>query len=130
MNNDKPIFTQAMADVGELPPIGSEYMTSRGKHKAIAHAHQVDVDVVVGQSQLCVTISELSEVKPIDTRTDEEKKLDKIYLRVGAETERDKEIVRDTLKAKEEKPTSCSYEHADLEWTPICTISPHEHLLK
>lgn len=77
----KPVFTQAMADNGELPPVGSEFM-----HKgvlAVALSTSAEHDGVVtfttdnGCSVECCWNND-AWVKPVDTKTDKEKLFDEI----------------------------------------------------
>jgi len=80
---DHPVFTQAMADNGELPVVGSyfidiEYNTDK---PVLAIAHDLPMKRVVYKS--CDNDPEYfgavaHECKPIDTRTDKEKLFDAI----------------------------------------------------
>lgn len=158
---EKPTFTQDMADAGELPEVGSEYLSRGVKFKSMCYGYNQNYkQVCVGKDENgCLEYHLRSMIKPIDTRTDEEKAkdalvndikqelvsghataealvdkimfnmfnhdffwqnpsdkskekdTDSICQKVGAETERDKEIVRDTLKESKPKDTSCSYQH-------------------
>ncbi|AUR85512.1 hypothetical protein NVP1076O_07 [Vibrio phage 1.076.O._10N.286.51.B7] len=46
----KPIFTKAMADAGELPPVGSEYQTSGGLFTAMIHGTENGKATLCGKS--------------------------------------------------------------------------------
>lgn len=83
----KPVFTQAMADKGELPPVGSECMVlgdpafDYDYHKCliVAHTEPVkDLYVIVGGRPYYYSHSSRNNFKPIDTRTDKEKSIDKL----------------------------------------------------
>jgi hypothetical protein len=79
----QPVFTQAMADNGELPQVGMECMVVDSS--LMNHDYEKCVILFVGiykvvyTSESCVErFSNLDEVifKPIDTRTDKEKAAD------------------------------------------------------
>lgn len=89
--NNKPVYTQAMADAGELPPVGSTailFVSEYAKISDDVSARSGEVfDVVahhrglaVAVSMDCYTSIAANEqwFKPIDTRTDEEKLRDAI----------------------------------------------------
>ncbi|MBP6517881.1 hypothetical protein [Shewanella sp.] len=88
---DKPIFTQAMADAGELPPVGSlfidiEYNESK-QVLALAHhlgkvVYAADYDDV---SQVDYFHADQDECKPIDMRTEIDKAIDAAMTDIGAE---------------------------------------------
>jgi len=80
ISNVKPVFTQKMADAGELPSVGMECMVI--DNSLMNHVYEKCVILFVGiykvvyTSDSCVErFSNIDEVKfkPIDTRTDEEK---------------------------------------------------------
>jgi len=100
----QPVFTQAMADNGELPQVGIEcnfettffttVTSNRGVCKPIAyHADKVWLDMF--DSEYVININVI-EFKPIDTRTDKEKAIDEIMLgNIGANTRELLSIVYD-----------------------------------
>ena len=78
----KPIFTQAMADAGELPPVGSLFIDIEYNENkqvlALAHhlgkvVYAADYDDV---SQVDYFHADQDECKPIDMRTEREKAID------------------------------------------------------
>lgn len=78
--NKKPVFTQAMSDAGELPPIGSYFIHENKKVKTISTSKE-DGGVVTfldGCDIGCCWNND-SWVRPIDTRTDKEKAIEDIY---------------------------------------------------
>ena len=82
----KPVFTQAMADKGELPPVESECMVvvdSTGIFKRyevmyISNSGAMVLRRVESGIDLVVDIDSC-EFKPIDTRTDKEKAVDQMF---------------------------------------------------
>ena len=75
----QPVFTQAMADNGELPQVGMECQTSTGK--VIVKYAGKNVFVTECGDGFESTLSKkgaLHSLKPIDTRTDKEKAIDDI----------------------------------------------------
>jgi len=100
----QPVFTQAMADNGELPLVGMECnfetaffttaTSNRGVCKPIAyHAGKVWLDMF--DSEYVININVI-EFKPIDTRTDKERAIDEIMLgNIGANTRELLSIVYD-----------------------------------
>jgi len=81
---DNPVFTQAMADAGQLPVIGAKYLDGDNQLCiTIGHTSMSDivgemVELVSGHEYAAISISKANEIKPIDTRTDEEKLRDAI----------------------------------------------------
>lgn len=78
----KPVYTQEMANAGELPPVGSEAdyestffthaSSNKGACKVIAYfSDKVWIDIT-GGADAVININVIN-FKPIDTRTDEEK---------------------------------------------------------
>ena len=97
-SNMKPVFTQAMSDNGELPPIGSKCLVIGEKeiddeyHECEIIAHRnVSGDVFVAVFMIknyngkpyYYTHCSHQYFKPIDTRTDKEKAIDEIRLSCG-----------------------------------------------
>lgn len=90
--DDKPIFTQVMADAGELPPVGSKLTLFKKTHSKrideflneeltiIGITKCLDVkDVITWDHEhlgLCCGVYLTEYFKPIDTRTDREKAID------------------------------------------------------
>ena len=84
----KPVFTQAMADAGELPPIGSlfidvELNDTDDNTAVLAIAHDLPLKRVVYKRGETLQDTEYfgavaHECKPIDQRTDREKLFDQI----------------------------------------------------
>ena len=102
----KPVYTQEMCDNGELPPIGSEFidveLNDVGDNTTVlAIAHDLKLKRVVYRRGRNLDDSEYfgavaHECKPIDTRTDKEKAIDKIILGdTGANTRELLSIVYD-----------------------------------
>lgn len=92
-SSDKPIFTQAMADNGELPPVGSlfidiEYNENK---QVLALAHHL------GKVVYAADYDDVSQVEyfhadqdcccPLDTRTDREKAIDAAFISVNVDKE-------------------------------------------
>jgi hypothetical protein len=79
----KPVFTQAMADAGELPPVGSDFKVDGDQDcdDGYCHmrcvAHHIDGGVI-GQDDLARMFWILTGAIPIDTRTDKEKAVDEM----------------------------------------------------
>ena len=77
----KPVFTQAMADSGELPPVGSKciaYIESDGEECEIVRFHQDDVCVIweeFNDSGIDIISTTSWKFKPIDTRTPSKRRL-------------------------------------------------------
>ena len=102
----KPVYTQEMCDNGELPPIGSEFIDVElndivDNTTVLAIAHDLKLKRVVYRRGSNLDDSEYfgavaHECKPIDTRTDKEKAIDKIILGdAGANTRELLSIVYD-----------------------------------
>jgi hypothetical protein len=76
---ENPIFTQAMADAGELPPVGSMFRIHKGNYMMVGMS---SAGSVVGEH--CDTGEYIGfharDCKPIDTRTDKEKAVDEAVL--------------------------------------------------
>ena len=80
----QPVFTQAMADNGELPQVGMECMIlnancSRPKYikGLIKYVGDLVIYAYVENGERCDNVKTL-KFKPIDTRTDKEKAIDDI----------------------------------------------------
>ena len=83
----KPIFTQAMCDAGELPPVGSLFVDVElndigDNTPVLAIAHDLPLKRVVYKRGDTLIDSEYfgavaHECKPIDTRTEDDKAFDK-----------------------------------------------------
>ena len=79
---DKPVYTQAMSDKNELPPIGSKCMADiEGEwFESEVYSHYKDVvHVYLITDNTFGFCRDLSDLKPIDNRTDEEKLSDAVY---------------------------------------------------
>lgn len=112
----KPVYTQAMADNGELPPIGSEvtyYVSCKPAVSDENHKHHGEIMDVVGyDGGLAVLLSKNKSfatacneqwLRPIDTRTSKEKAID-AYIESqhhGLESSSDsiKTIITDAFEA-------------------------------
>ncbi len=77
MTESKPVFTQAMADAGELPPVGSRYTASSSEFTSVAHGNNAVDDALVGKTDSgFIWIHSQDECKPI--KTEREKAIDEI----------------------------------------------------
>ncbi|QDP67552.1 MAG: hypothetical protein Unbinned5350contig1004_59 [Prokaryotic dsDNA virus sp.] len=81
-NEAQPVFTQAMADAGELPQVGMECMIlntncSRPKYikGLIKYIGDLMIYAYVDSGERCDNVKTL-KFKPIDTRTDKEKAIE------------------------------------------------------
>lgn len=77
----KPVFTQAMADAGEFPPVGSDFSPlHNGKdiHTCLGFTSE---GKVIGEpiGAGLIALFFISEIKPIDTKTDKEKAIDQMF---------------------------------------------------
>jgi len=84
----QPVFTQAMADAGELPPIDSEYIDEDGQLcRALFHYASFVVGEMLEhlpiQQYPVFSTSRNDRILVIDTRTDKEKAIDDIKLSCG-----------------------------------------------
>lgn len=93
--NDKPIFTQAMADAGEFPPVGSKLTLFKKTHLKRIDEFLNEELTIIGVSSsldgqrvitwehehigLCCGVYLTGYFKPIDTRTDRKKMHEKIH---------------------------------------------------
>jgi hypothetical protein len=87
--NDKPIFTQGMADAGELPPVGSEceaFEVGNKWHLVEVFAHHKNTAHFYMPNEGDYGHSEgvSGNFRPIDNRTTEEKQLDHVTHLVGS----------------------------------------------
>jgi len=73
-SDDKPVFTQAMADAGEVAAIGSVVHTEFVSGIVITDCDKNECLVVKGNGCYCVIHYE--DIKPIDTRTPKQKAVD------------------------------------------------------
>lgn len=71
--NNKPIFTQAMADAGEKVKVGMEFSTARGNYVALLVNENT---VVFEHEELGFVVEDHDFVHPVDTRTGREKAID------------------------------------------------------
>ena len=81
----QPVFTQSMADNGELPQVGMECMLSNGvtyEKATILFVSDKHVVYLNDDGEWCKYRSDI-DVKPIDTRTDKEKAIDEACLIIG-----------------------------------------------
>lgn len=84
LSNDKPIFTQAMADAGGLPPVGSLFidLDYNENKQVLALAHHLSKVVYASDyddvSQVDYFHADQYCCRPLDTRTDREKAIDEI----------------------------------------------------
>ncbi len=102
----KPAYTQEMHDRGELPPVGSEclcvFEASEWRGKVVkVYSHDVNSNdnVVLAGAQISsggVTAVEFHQkfLKPIDTRTDEEKLRDELISELSSSYTRLTDIVK------------------------------------
>lgn len=79
----KPVFTKAMADNGELPPVGSDYLDEDNQVcRAIAHYSKFVIGDMLEHLQLqqypAISTARVDRINAIDTRTDKEKAIDDI----------------------------------------------------
>ena len=79
MSEEKPVYTQAMKDAGELPSVGMTFNVATGWRVAIAVtsksvAFVYDRD---GEDQT-IGVIDIASAKPIDTRTPEQKQVDEV----------------------------------------------------
>jgi len=84
----QPVFTQAMADNGELPPIGSQYLDEDNQLcKALLHYGNFVVGDMSEHIQLrqypTLSTARNDKVSVIDTRTNKEKAIDEACLIIG-----------------------------------------------
>lgn len=91
LNDEKPVFTQAMADAGELPPVGSEFMMKHNDanetwaqpdfHSAKMKAIGDELFIIEsgakcnGNKESVGAIKDYT-FKPLDTRTEKQKAVD------------------------------------------------------
>ncbi len=81
---NKPVFTQAMADAGELPPVGSDFKVDGDEDcddgycylKCVAHHIEGGV---IGQDNFSRMHWICSAALPLDTRTSKQKAVDEMY---------------------------------------------------
>ena len=79
----KPIFTQAMADAGELPPVGSLYLDDDGQVCSCL-GYACNSNIIVGEMIEHPTINGIAPlsvcnkpaIKPLDTRTEKQKEVE------------------------------------------------------
>ena len=101
-----PVFTQKMADDYELPVVGMLFTTETGANYTIDMINKKSV-VFIDEDGFLIGIP-IGLVKPIDTRTDEEKTLDDLWdsYRTGEKIHFEKddrpEITHDILRAIKE----------------------------
>lgn len=84
LHYDKPVFTQEMADNGELPPVGSKYLDEDGQICVMTGVtltlkvlgEMIEHPRINGLPAL--SCCEPGDIKPIDNRTDEEKAIDNL----------------------------------------------------
>ena len=72
--NIKPVYTQAMVDHNIVPLVGMEVMTPWGKGRV----ELIFMDQICCSNEHGIGLNELTEIKPLDTRTDKEKAIEKI----------------------------------------------------
>ena len=78
----KPVYTQEMADKGELPSVGMEVLV-RGCKRVILLGPDSDGDYVTTNEHGAYDFDSADQLKPIDTRTKKEKAIDGIRLSCG-----------------------------------------------
>ena len=83
---DKPVYTQEMHEAGELPPVGCELMAYRDKEwpecqllKSRLNNAGITVHAVMDKF---FVLWWTADIKPIDTRTDQEKLIDELTERL------------------------------------------------
>ncbi len=87
-NQHKPVYTQAMANAGELPPVGSKYLDEDNQIcVALCHTSTFVIGQLVEHLPVTqypvISTSRNDRCKPIDTRTDEEKLRDALAKNVS-----------------------------------------------
>lgn len=78
VSSEKPVFTQAMADAGELPPVGSEVNYIQSDGLVIAGPDCNDAFIILDDGEF--EIVHYAHLKPIDTRTPKQKAVDELTL--------------------------------------------------
>ncbi len=92
----KPVFTQAMADAGEFPPVGSKFLYSYVANPKEKDWHEVESKYVDGDCMFFkgsggvrgfMNIGDMfcSPCKPLDTRTPKQKAVDEIVKMLHSE---------------------------------------------
>lgn len=79
-SDNNPVFTQSMADNGELPVVGMEFMWRTWGEEGLCtmlgkHGDECWIETEEGTK----LVGNITNVTPIDTRTDKEKACDKIW---------------------------------------------------
>lgn len=76
----KPVFTQAMADAGEMPPVGSEFSPPDSEDNIHTCLGYTSKNKIVGEPTGggMVSLFFIEEIKPQDTRTSKQKAVDAV----------------------------------------------------
>ncbi len=84
----KPVYTKEMADNGELPPVGSEYLDEDNQLcKCLVNYGDLTIGIMLDHVPVneyaALSQSTRGNTKPIDTRTSKEKAIDDLSKMVG-----------------------------------------------
>lgn len=123
-SDDKPVFTQGMADAGELPPVGSEvlikyhgdtepeFCSATVEFVTYSNLGVVGVVNINGVNLTFDTTpmsNNMAEINPLDTRTPKQKAVDDMYFDLTDEVASHDEMMDDDAYANCETLVSLGY---------------------